>query len=674
MDSGLDSTLSTLPSQYDTGVRSRSNSNNFADGATFPQTKLYLQTANLSPSSAAANFSHRRQVSDASDFDSLHLAGSPYLSPSLDDPFREDRSHGSISPAALDLDSDRYGFCRGPFLEHSSDPLFGSTLTTNQVGGFCSPNTGSQLPQMNSMDQAYQAMLCKSSSNLTNNLTSRNSWHGTSAVPYEVSDSETGMPLMYGDTYPQGVSDQNSRESQCHLSSPPQVQIPSRQRSYSQLSRHSEVVPVCDSGADVLSQFDYSQFPINQTNYVADPWADLHNAQTSQSLLEPPGSNMYLHTKLEVPDPYLEASSLDMELYDGNESSVNGPHALSRTTSWNSQAQAVHEPHASSTPASPFVTQAGFTSPTSVYQTPFEFISSEGKVSDRGYGNSVFASDQSTGFLQNSYLNQPLQTSDNCFNLAAPNIAINPPTPAHSFITAQQNDFPFPNQPVPIITTTSAPNVQEEGVPTYSAHNLTVTERVRGRSNSDSRLMLEPQSHARSLSHSSQDSSSSSVHTTNSHVGSVLGVDHKSNSTLRISKSGDRSRRASWSGDRGSIDRDLLGQAREHNKQKNPATFICPVEGCQKAFTRAYNLRSHQRTHTDERPFLCEICGKGFARQHDRKRHEKLHTNEKPFTCPGCKKQFARMDALSRHFKSETGKDCIIGNPEYQHFLDDSES
>lgn len=100
--------------------------------------------------------------------------------------------------------------------------------------------------------------------------------------------------------------------------------------------------------------------------------------------------------------------------------------------------------------------------------------------------------------------------------------------------------------------------------------------------------------------------------------------------------------------------------------QKHPATFQCTL--CPKRFTRAYNLRSHLRTHTDERPFVCTVCGKAFARQHDRKRHEGLHSGEKKFVCKGdlkqgghwgCNRRFARADALGRHFRSEAGRICI---------------
>ncbi|CAG8453720.1 13625_t:CDS:2 [Ambispora gerdemannii] len=103
-----------------------------------------------------------------------------------------------------------------------------------------------------------------------------------------------------------------------------------------------------------------------------------------------------------------------------------------------------------------------------------------------------------------------------------------------------------------------------------------------------------------------------------------------------------------------------LAPPKPQRKSKTSAPFHCPYEDCTKTFTRQYNLKSHLRTHTDERPFLCGFqgCTRAFARQHDRKRHYNLHLGFKPHVCAHCGRAFARLDALNRHLRSDSGAPC----------------
>ncbi|KAF9991866.1 hypothetical protein BGZ65_013011, partial [Modicella reniformis] len=85
-------------------------------------------------------------------------------------------------------------------------------------------------------------------------------------------------------------------------------------------------------------------------------------------------------------------------------------------------------------------------------------------------------------------------------------------------------------------------------------------------------------------------------------------------------------------------------------RKPEKVSLTCTVSGCDKVFSRAFNLTSHMKTHS-EGPFTCGIgtCTMAFARRHHRDRHVRLHTDEKPYSCDICKARFTRIDALRRH-------------------------
>eukprot|EP01119_Soliformovum_irregulare_P013483 TRINITY_DN358_c0_g1_i1.p1 TRINITY_DN358_c0_g1~~TRINITY_DN358_c0_g1_i1.p1 ORF type:complete len:192 (-),score=5.31 TRINITY_DN358_c0_g1_i1:120-695(-) len=49
--------------------------------------------------------------------------------------------------------------------------------------------------------------------------------------------------------------------------------------------------------------------------------------------------------------------------------------------------------------------------------------------------------------------------------------------------------------------------------------------------------------------------------------------------------------------------------------------------------------------------FICNDCGHGFSRNYDLKTHYRIHTKERPYVCsfPDCQKNFARSSGVREH-------------------------
>ena len=64
--------------------------------------------------------------------------------------------------------------------------------------------------------------------------------------------------------------------------------------------------------------------------------------------------------------------------------------------------------------------------------------------------------------------------------------------------------------------------------------------------------------------------------------------------------------------------------------------LVTQFEGCTKAYSRLENLKTHLRSHTGERPYMCEFpnCTKAFSNASDRAKHQnRTHSNAVSRSC-----------------------------------------
>ena len=83
------------------------------------------------------------------------------------------------------------------------------------------------------------------------------------------------------------------------------------------------------------------------------------------------------------------------------------------------------------------------------------------------------------------------------------------------------------------------------------------------------------------------------------------------------------------------------------------ASWTCKI--CLKTFAQNSNYKNHIRTHSNERPFVCNICSIGFKERYHLKKHNLfVHTSEMKEDCKICGKRFKDSTAVRAHERTHS--------------------
>jgi len=67
---------------------------------------------------------------------------------------------------------------------------------------------------------------------------------------------------------------------------------------------------------------------------------------------------------------------------------------------------------------------------------------------------------------------------------------------------------------------------------------------------------------------------------------------------------------------------------------------------------------SHERKHSGEPPYICDVCNKAYSDKSNLLRPKHKHSGERPYVCDVCNEAYSNRSNLIRQKQTHSGECC----------------